>query len=62
MSTTQVPNPTFPFRVFISHKVSGHGGAAEAIKHELENYAPRQAQDLRLSGIEPGSKVAAENA
>ncbi len=56
MSTTQVPNPTYPFRVFISHKVSGHGGAAEAIKHELENYAPDKLKIFASPALSPGVK------
>ena len=55
-STTQVPNPTYPFRVFISHKVSGHGGAAEAIKHELENYAPDKLKIFASPALSPGVK------
>jgi len=31
----------YPFRVFVSHKVSGHGKAAKKIKRELENYSDK---------------------
>ena len=56
MSTIQVPNQTFPFRIFISHKVSGHGGAAEAIKHKLEDYAPDKLKIFASPALSPGVK------
>jgi hypothetical protein len=39
--TTRQNSSGYPFRVFISHKVSGHGKAAKKIKRELENYSNR---------------------
>jgi hypothetical protein len=46
----------YPFRVFISHKVSGHGEAAEAIKHELENYGPEKLKIFASPALSPGVK------
>ena len=54
MPTTLVPNNTYPFRVFISHKVSGHGEAAEAIKQELENYGPDKLKIFASPALSPG--------
>jgi hypothetical protein len=31
----------YPFRIFISHKISGHGKAAIKIKRELEIYSDK---------------------
>ena len=31
----------YPFRVFISHKISGHGKAVKKIKRKLENYSDK---------------------
>jgi len=56
MPNTQVSNPKYPFRIFISHKVSGHGGAAEAIKRELENYAPDKLKIFASPALSPGVK------
>jgi len=47
-------NQTYPFRIFISHKVSGHGGAAEAIKQELENYAKDRLKIFVSPALSPG--------
>ena len=56
MPETPLQNHTYPFRVFISHKVSGHGGAAEAIKHELENYGPDKLKIFASPALSPGVK------
>ncbi|MGE5253351.1 MAG: toll/interleukin-1 receptor domain-containing protein, partial [Planctomycetaceae bacterium] len=46
----------YPFRVFISHKVSGHGWAAAAIKQELENYAKEKLKIFISPALKPGVK------
>jgi hypothetical protein len=44
----------YPFRVFISHKVSGHGKAAKKIKRELENYSPDKLKIFVSPALSPG--------
>lgn len=39
--TAREKDDAYPFRVFVSHKVSGHGKAAKKIKRELENYSDK---------------------
>jgi hypothetical protein len=49
-------NQTYPFRVFISHKVSGHGSAAENIKRKLENLARDKLRIFVSPVLSPGVK------
>jgi hypothetical protein len=56
MAKESPQNQTYPFRVFISHKVSGHGGAAEAIKRELEIYAKDKLKIFVSPALSPGVK------
>jgi hypothetical protein len=44
----------YPFRVFISHKVSGHGKAAKIIKRELENYSKERLKVFVSPALSPG--------
>ncbi len=44
----------YPFRVFISHKVSGHGKAAKIIKRELENYSKERLKVFASPALSPG--------
>lgn len=39
MNEESVTSRTYPFRVFISHKIDGHARAAKEIKATLENLA-----------------------
>lgn len=54
MPNDQHPNPTGPFRVFISHKIGGHGRAAEDMKRELENYAIGRLEVFVSPALDPG--------
>lgn len=56
MPNGQPASPTNPFRVFISHKVGGHGRAAENIKRELENYAKGVLEICVSPALGPGIK------
>jgi hypothetical protein len=54
MPNAPVKSSTGPFRIFISHKIGGHGRAAEDIKHELENYAMGLLEVFVSPALEPG--------
>jgi hypothetical protein len=45
----------YPFRVFLSHKVSGHGDAAIAIKRKLENYCGDKLHIFASPALSPGT-------
>lgn len=47
-------NPDYPFRVFVSHKVSGHGNAAVSIKHRLELLSPDKLRIFVSPALGPG--------
>jgi len=47
-------NPDYPFHVFISHKVSGHGTAAQKIKLKLENLSPDKLEIFVSPSLGPG--------
>ena len=46
--------PSLPLRVFVSHKIAGHGQAVEQIKQELENYAPGKLELFVSPALKPG--------
>ena len=53
-TTARKSDNGYPLRVFISHKVSGHGKAAQKIKDELEIYSPEKLKIFVSPALSPG--------
>ena len=45
----------YPFRVFISHKISGHGKAVKEIKSELEFHSKEKLEIFVSPALSPGT-------
>ena len=45
---------TLPFRVFVSHKIAGHGRVVEQIKHDLESYGGKMLKLFVSPALKPG--------